>query len=71
MLEIGRFVSADTIVPEAGRPQSFNRYAYVTPPINWSDPTGHCVNHYAASSATCVAGGKIVIHTQFFNTGAL
>ncbi len=35
MPEIGRFVSADTIVPEPGRPQSYNRYAYSynsTPP---------------------------------------
>jgi RHS repeat-associated protein len=27
--ELRRFISADTIVPEPGNPQSFNRYAYV------------------------------------------
>jgi RHS repeat-associated protein len=26
---IGRFISADTIVPEAGDPQALNRYSYV------------------------------------------
>ncbi len=26
---LGRFVSADTIVPDPGDPQSFNRYSYV------------------------------------------
>jgi RHS repeat-associated protein len=26
---LGRFISADTIVPEPGNPQSLNRYAYV------------------------------------------
>ena len=27
--QIGRFVSADTIVPQASNPQSYNRYSYV------------------------------------------
>ncbi len=40
--EVGRFVSADTIVPEAKEPQSYNRYAYVhNSPLNFTDPTGH------------------------------
>ena len=40
---LGRFANADTIVPEPGDPQSFNRYSYVNNnPINFSDPTGHC-----------------------------
>jgi len=38
---LGRFVSADTIVPEAGNPQDFNRYAYVrNNPLRYTDPTG-------------------------------
>ena len=42
---IGRFLSADTIVPAPQNPQSFNRYAYVlNSPTNFSDPTGHCPN---------------------------
>ena len=39
---LGRFVSADTIVPEPGNPQSLNRYAYVTNnPLKYIDPSGH------------------------------
>jgi RHS repeat-associated protein len=40
--EIGRFASADTIVPDPGNPQSSNRYSYVlNSPIKLADPTGH------------------------------
>jgi len=40
---LGRFLSADTIVPDAGVPQSFNRYAYVrNNPLRAIDPSGHC-----------------------------
>ncbi len=40
---LGRFISADTIVPSAGNPQSLNRYAYVlNNPLKYTDPTGHC-----------------------------
>jgi RHS repeat-associated protein len=39
---IGRFISADTIVPEPGGSQGFNRYAYVNNnPVRYTDPTGH------------------------------
>jgi RHS repeat-associated protein len=38
---LGRFVSADTIVPGAGNPQNLNRYAYVrNNPLRYTDPTG-------------------------------
>jgi RHS repeat-associated protein len=40
---IGRFISADALVPEPGDPQSLNRYAYVrNSPIVRVDPDGHC-----------------------------
>jgi len=40
--EVGRFVSADTIVPDPVNPQSYNRYSYVhNNPLNLKDPTGH------------------------------
>ncbi len=40
---LGRFVSADTIVPDAANPQSLNRYTYVfNQPTNLTDPSGHC-----------------------------
>jgi RHS repeat-associated protein len=40
---IGRFISADTIVPNPADPQQLNRYSYVTNnPVRYTDPTGHC-----------------------------
>jgi len=42
--KLGRFISADTIVPELGNPQALNRYAYVyNNPVRYTDPSGHCV----------------------------
>jgi len=40
---IGRFISVDTIVPEAGNPQALNRYSFVANnPLKYIDPSGHC-----------------------------
>ena len=39
---LGKFVQADTIVPEPGDPQSLNRYAYtLNNPVKYNDPSGH------------------------------
>jgi len=39
---LGRFISADTVVPEAGDMQAFNRYSYVlNNPLMYTDPSGH------------------------------
>ncbi|MEW6323821.1 MAG: RHS repeat-associated core domain-containing protein [Nitrospirota bacterium] len=39
---LGRFISADTIVPRALDPQALNRYSYVrNNPLNLVDPSGH------------------------------
>ena len=39
---MGRFLSADTIVPSPGNPQSLNRFSYVrNNPLKFIDPTGH------------------------------
>ncbi|RKY40125.1 MAG: hypothetical protein DRP85_09185, partial [Candidatus Makaraimicrobium thalassicum] len=39
---LGRFISADTIVPSPGDPQSLNRYSYVrNSPMSFIDPSGH------------------------------
>jgi len=41
---LGRFVQADTIVPEPGNPQALNRYSYVlNNPLRYTDPSGHTV----------------------------
>jgi RHS repeat-associated protein len=40
---LGRFISADTIVPNPYNPQALNRYSYVyNNPLRYTDPTGHC-----------------------------
>src|SRR3990172_6528553 len=55
--KLGRFLSADTIVPSFANPQSFNRYSYVlNNPLKYTDPTGHCSmgGHWLDdSSAAC------------------
>ena len=39
---IGRFISADTIVPKMFNPQSLNRYSYcLNNPLIYADPSGH------------------------------
>jgi RHS repeat-associated protein len=41
---LGRFISADPVVPGAGNPQALNRYAYVyNNPLRYTDPTGHYI----------------------------
>jgi RHS repeat-associated protein len=41
---IGRFASADTVVPNPGNPQTYNRYSYtLNNPTKYVDPIGHCV----------------------------
>jgi len=41
---LGRFLSADTVVPEPGNPQALNRYSYVlNNPLKYTDPSGHMI----------------------------
>jgi hypothetical protein len=45
--QTGRWISADTIVPDFANPQSLNRYAYVyNNPLRYTDPTGHYVAEF-------------------------
>jgi RHS repeat-associated protein len=40
--KLGRFVSADTVVPNPTNPQLFNRYSYAgNNPLRYDDPDGH------------------------------
>jgi len=40
---LGRFAQADTLVPGAGNPLAWDRYAYtLNNPLRYSDPSGHC-----------------------------
>ncbi|MGD8123065.1 RHS repeat-associated core domain-containing protein, partial [Vibrio sp. TRT 2004] len=53
---IGRFLSADTFVPEPSFSQSYNRYAYVlNNPVKFNDPTGHVWGWFIAGLAIFVA----------------
>ena len=39
---LGRFLSADTVVPQPGNPQALNRYSYVlNNPLKYTDPGGN------------------------------
>jgi hypothetical protein len=39
---LGRFLSADTIVPDPSNPQRLNRFSYTrNNPLKYTDPTGH------------------------------
>jgi len=62
--EVGRFISADTIVPEPKNPQTYNRYSYaLNSPTNFTDPSGHCTSNYEIGSQemdTCVAAWSAV-----------
>jgi RHS repeat-associated protein len=49
---IGRFASADTLVPDQNDPQALNRYAYArNNPLKYVDPSGHCYTFYAEAPA--------------------
>ncbi len=54
---LGRFMSADSIVPEPGNPQSLNRYSYVNNnPLRYTDPTGLSPNQGLYCVLSC--GGQ-------------
>ena len=55
---LGRFIQADTIVPNPANPQSLNRYSYVlNSPLRYTDPSGH---------AYCLpeAGGRCMLEDE-------
>jgi RHS repeat-associated protein len=45
--QLGRFIQADTIIPEPGNPLAWDRYAYANNnPLYYTDPSGHKVCEY-------------------------
>lgn len=47
---LGRFIQADTLVPDWGNPQSYNRYSYChNNPLCYTDPSGHDDSYTGAS----------------------
>jgi len=50
---LGRFLQADTIVPDPANPQSLNRYSYTLGnPLRYRDPSGHA--YCPAGSIHCI-----------------
>ncbi|MCL5994832.1 MAG: RHS repeat-associated core domain-containing protein, partial [Chloroflexi bacterium] len=55
---LGRFLSADSLVPQPGDPQSLNRYSYALDnPLKYTDPTGHDVACAGRDASECGTGG--------------
>jgi RHS repeat-associated protein len=64
---LGRFVSADTVVPEYANPQSLNRYAYTFGnPLKYRDPSGHaeCVDAECQLRVHPVNGKLMGLNTE-------
>ena len=51
---LGRFIQADTIVPQPGNPQSLNRYAYTLEnPLRYTDPSGRSEERRVGKECSC------------------
>jgi RHS repeat-associated protein len=60
--QIGRWISADTIVPEPGNPQDLNRYSYVrNSPLNLVDPSGHCGGNILTGETYCPGPNTLTV----------
>jgi RHS repeat-associated protein len=54
---LGRFLSADTIVPNPSKPSDLNRYAYAAnSPLSFIDPNGHQQRPPSTCGAICYTG---------------
>ena len=61
--ELGRFASADSIVPDPSNPQSFNRYSYVyNNPMMYNDPTGNFGHILAGGAIGGLIGGGVKMY---------
>jgi len=57
---LGRFISADTVVPEPSEPQDLNRYAYVrNNPLRFVDPSGHIQDDCTRGDCGGKVGGPV------------
>ena len=55
---MGRFTSADSIIPDEANPQDYSRFSYVgNNPTNHTDPTGHYANSCEDGPRYCSGGG--------------
>jgi len=57
---LGRFLSADTMVPSPGNPQSLNRYSYaLNNALKYMDPTGHAAECGDTAGGGCGQEGHV------------
>ena len=64
---LNRFAQADTIVPGAGHPMAWDRYAYTSNnPVKYIDPSGHC-NMYQYENGQCPDGELPTVVTETTN----
>jgi hypothetical protein len=58
---LGRFIQADTLVPEPGNPLAWDRYAYVlNNPVSFLDPSGHKPCDEILWNGQCIRFDKII-----------
>ena len=70
--ELGRFIQADTIIPDLSDPQSYNRYSYVrNNPLRYTDPTGHSWYDYIPAIGPGIAEirGNMALESQAERAG--
>jgi len=64
---LGRFISADSIVPNPGDPQDLNRYSYVrNNPLRYTDPSGRCLQESEGGGRCTLLFEliEIILHTD-------
>jgi len=60
--KLGRFLSADTIVPGYANPQNLNRFSYVrNNPLRYTDPTGHWIDEGGGFATNKTKNGRLRI----------
>ena len=65
---LGRFISPDTLIPNAGKPADWDRYAYASnSPVVYSDPSGHCYNRDSKGNLTARCQAYWENYTGKFN----
>jgi hypothetical protein len=70
---LGRFTQPDTLIPDPGNPQAWNRFSYVANrPLNFIDPTGHMMTDDGKESGCNTPGSpKCIIDKYGYSTRGL
>jgi RHS repeat-associated protein len=69
--KLGRFVSADTMVPNPANPQDLNRFTYAANnPLRYTDPSGHCPVCPMFDPGPGGGGGGGNTHNNGLNSGS-